>query len=325
VNVSQNKVMNLNEAIEEYVKDGSHISIGGFTTTRNPMAAVYEIIRQKVRNLHMYVHSNGTGVDELIGAGCVAKIEIAYGGNGKFAATCIRFKKAVQDGTIEIEDYSNYQMTLRFLAGSMGVPFLPTRSSLGTDIINKWGFSREMRKNDPKIPDEKMVVLDNPFEDWMDTEKVVLVPAINTDVTILHVQKADRQGTGRIEGLTFADVEQAKSAKHLILTCEELVEPGDLRAAPDQNQIPFINVDAVVHIPNGAYPTACLNYYDYDPVYLNDYAKAARDDELFKEYLEKFVYGVSGQEELIALVGEERIETIKADPHTGYATNMKRN
>ncbi|MBW2637061.1 MAG: CoA transferase subunit A, partial [Deltaproteobacteria bacterium] len=166
MNVSQNKVMNLKEAIKEYVKDGSHISIGGFTTTRNPMAAVYEIIRQKVRNLHMYVHSNGTGVDELIGAGCVAKIEIAYGGNGKFAATCIRFKKAVQDGTIDIEDYSNYQMTLRFLAGAMGVPFLPTRSSLGTDIINKWGFSKEMRKNDPKIPDEKMIVLDNPFEDW---------------------------------------------------------------------------------------------------------------------------------------------------------------
>ncbi|MEA2014835.1 MAG: CoA-transferase [Thermodesulfobacteriota bacterium] len=209
MNVSQNKVMNLKEAIKEYVRDGSHISIGGFTINRNPMAAVYEIIRQKVRNLHMYVHSNGTGVDELIGAGCVSKIEIAYGGNGKFAATCIRFKKAVQEGTIEIEDYSNYQMTLRFLAGSMGLPFLPTRSSLGTDIINKWGFSREMRKNDPKMPNEKLVVMDSPFGGWLDTEKVVLIPAINTDVSILHVQKADRQGTGRIEGLTFADVEQA--------------------------------------------------------------------------------------------------------------------
>lgn len=88
----------------------------------------------------MYVHSNGQGADELICAGCIKKIEIAYGGNGKFAATGIRFRKAVQEGTIEIEDYSNYHMTLRFLARSMGLPFLPTRSPLGTDIINKWGF-----------------------------------------------------------------------------------------------------------------------------------------------------------------------------------------
>ena len=316
--------MRLEEAVREYVQDGSHISIGGFTINRNPMAAVYEIIRQKVRNLHLYVHSNGQGADELIGAGCIEKIEIAYGGNGKFAATGIRFRKAVQEGTIKIEDYSNYQMTLRFLAGSMGLPFLPTRSSLGTDIINKWGFSREMRLNDPKIPNEKLVTLDNPFGDWLDTERVVLVPAINTDVTIIHVQKADRQGTGRIMGLTFADVEQAKSAKRLIMTCEELVETDDLRSTPDQNQIPFINVDAVVHVPSGAYPTACYKYYDYDPVYLNDYARAAHDERLFKEYLDAYVYGVNGQEELIALVGEERIKAIKADPHTGYAVNLKR-
>ncbi len=316
--------MPLHEAVKKYVRDGSHISIGGFTINRNPMAAVYEIIRQKVRNLHLYAHSNGQGADELIGAGCIKKIEIAYGGNGKFASTCIRFRKAVHEGAIEIEDYSNYQMTLRFLAGSMGVPFLPTRSSLGTDIINKWGFSRDMRKDDPKLPNEKLITLDNPFGDWLNTEKVVLVPAINTDITIIHVQKADKQGTGRIDGLTFADVEQAKSAKHLILTCEELVEPGDLRSSPDQNQIPFINVDAVVHVPYGAYPTACYKYYDYDPVYFNDYAHAAHDEELFKEYLKNYVYSVKDQKELITLVGNERIEAIMADFCTGYAANLNR-
>ena len=102
-----------------------------------------EIIRQNKRGLHLYAHSNGQGVDELVGAGCVANLEIAYGGTGKFMSTCLRFKKAIQDQTIKVEDYSNYQMTLRFLAGAMGLPFLPTRSSLGTDIINKWGFPKE--------------------------------------------------------------------------------------------------------------------------------------------------------------------------------------
>ena len=325
MNMKQDKVMTLKDAVREYVKDGSHISIGGFTINRNPMAAVHEIIRQRIRDLHLYAHSNGQGADELIGGGCVSRLDIAYGGNGKYAATCIRFRKAVQEGTIQIEDYSNFQMTLRFMAGAMGVPFLPTVSSLGTDLVNVWGFSKEMREQDPKLPNRKMIVMDNPFGEWMDTPKVVLLPAIQTDVTILHVQKADKQGTGRIQGLTFADVEQAKSAKHLILTCDELVDTAVLRQNPDQNNIPFIHVDAVVPAPYGAYPTACYGYYDYDPAFLWRYARYAKDDNLYREYLEKFVHEVKDHEEFIALNGgQERLDKIKADPITGYAVNLAR-
>ena len=317
--------MTLRDAVREYVKDGSHISIGGFTINRNPMAAVHEIIRQSIRDLHLYAHSNGQGADELIGGGCVSRLDIAYGGNGKYAATCIRFRKAVQEGTIEIEDYSNFQMTLRFMAGAMGVPFLPTVSSLGTDLVNIWGFSKEERERDPKMPNKKMVVMDNPFGGWMDTPKVVLLPAIQTDVTILHVQKADKQGTGRIQGLTFADVEQAKSAKHLILTCDELVDTAVLRQNPDQNNIPFIHVDAVVPAPYGAYPTACYGYYDYDPTFLWRYARYAKDDNLYREYLRKFVHDVKNHGEFIALNGgQEQLDRIKADPVTGYAVNLAR-
>lgn len=322
--ITQDKIMSLKEAIKRFVTDGCHISFGGFTLNRNPMAAVYEIIRQGIKNLHLYAHSNGQAVDELIGAGCVDRIEIAYGGTGRFAPTCICFKRAIQEGSMLFEDYSNYQMTLRFLAGAMGVPFLPTRSSLGTDIIEKWGFSKDVREKDPRIPNEKLKVMDNPFGTWADTPKVVLLPAINTDVTIIHVQKADIQGTLRIKGLTFADVEQAKSAKHLIVTCEDLVEKIELRDDPDQNQIPFFNVDALVHMPNGAYPTACFRYYDYDPVYLNEYREYAKSDELFKEYLDKFVFGVEDHKGLIELIGEDRIRKIKADPRTGYASNLDR-
>ncbi len=321
----KDKVMPLSEAIRKYVKDGSHVSIGGFTINRNPMAAVYEIIRQKVRDLHLYAHSNGQGVDELIGGGCVSRLDIAYGGNGKYAATCIRFRKAVQGGTIRVEDYSNFQMTLRFMAGAMGVPFLPTVSGLGTDLVNVWGFSKEMRRQDPRLPGKKMVVMDNPFDGWLDTRKVVLVPAIRTDVTILHVQQADRQGTGRILGLTFADVEQAKSAEHLILTCEELVETEELRRDPDRNAIPFLHVDAVVPMPYGAYPTACCRYYDYDPAFLRAYAGNAGDERRHKAYLEKMVHGVRDHKEFIAINGgPETMARIKADPHRGYAIDLAR-
>jgi len=324
MDVSKNKILNLKEAIDMYITHGCHISIGGFTINRNPMAAVYEIIRQKIMDLHLYAHSNGQGVDELIGGGCVSRLEIAYSGSGRFAPTCIRFRKAVQECKILVEDYSNYQMTLRFLAGAMGIPFLPTRSSLGTDIIKKWGFSEDIRNKDCKIPNKKLVVLDNPFGNWNKTGKVVLVPAINPDVTIIHVQKCDPQGTLRIEGLTFADIEQAKSAKHLIVTCEELVDSSELRQSPDQNQIPFFCVDAVVHVPFGAYPTACYKYYDYDPVYLSEYANDAKDDNQFSLYLNRLVYGVDDHQCMLDFIGKERLEAIVADSRTGYAVNLER-
>jgi len=322
--INSNKITSLKDAVSKYVKHGCHLSIGGFTINRNPMAAIYEIIRQKVGDIHLYVHSNGQGVDELVGAGCVAGLEIAYGGTGKFMSTCIRFRKAVEEKKIKIEDYSNYQMTLRFLAGSMGIPFLPTRSSLGTDIINKWGFPEEFRQGNPRLPDQKLVVLDNPFGKWADTERVVLVPAINPDVTIIHVQQADFRGNCRIEGLTFADVEQAKAAKVLIITCEELLDDDFLKNNPDRNQIPFIHADAVVHVPFGAYPTACFQYYDYDPVYLKNYTRVAKDDDLYASYLEDMIFKNNAHSDLLDSVGRDRLEKIMADRNRGYAKKLDR-
>ncbi|MCP4450646.1 MAG: hypothetical protein GY809_04240, partial [Planctomycetes bacterium] len=190
-------------------------------------------------------------------------------------------------GAIAIEDYSNFQMTLRFLAGALGVPFLPTRSGMGSDILARWGFSQEARSSNPKMPDKKAVVVDNPFGDWAETAKVVLVPAIQPDVTIIHAQKAATDGTVRINGLPFTDVEQAKAAERVIVTCEELVAPDDLRDNADLNTLPPFCVDAVCHVPHGAYPTACYKYYDYDPVYLKEYAQFAHSDEQYQGYLEQ--------------------------------------
>ena len=324
MNTGEDKVTGLADAIRHYVTDGCHLSIGGFTINRNPMAAVYEIIRQRVRNLHLYAHSNGQGVDELVGAGCVARLEIAYAGSGRFAPTCIRFRKAVETGAIAVEDYSNYQMTLRFLAGAMGVPFLPTRSTLGTDLVQKWGFSAATRESDPRLPDYKMALLDNPFGDWGDARRLALVPAIQPDVTILHVQHADRQGTVRIEGLPFTDIEQAKSARRVIITCEALVAVERLREEPDRNQLPFFCVDAVVPVRMGAYPTACYRHYDYDPVYLNNYRRVAMDDDRYRDYLDEYVLGVKDHRELLARVGADRLSRIQADPRTGYAVGLER-
>ena len=317
------KIITLKEAVETYIQNGSHISFGGFTVNRQPMACAYEMIRQGIKDLHVYVHSGGQTLDILIGAGCIKAVEIAYGANGRFAPTCVRFRKAVEKGEILVEDYTNYQMTLRFQAGAMGIPYLPVKSGMGTDIEKKWGFDAEMRRRNPRLPNRKLIIRDNPFAEEK-KEPVVLVPAINPDVTVIHVQQADVQGTVRISGLTFADVEQARASRHVIVTCEELVEPAVLRAEPDRNQLPFFNVDAVVHVPHGAHPTACYGYYDYDAHHLNQYREKALDDATFSGYLEEYVFSVANHDEYLKKIGKEALERIRAVPPYGYTPSLKR-
>ncbi len=317
----EDKLMSLPEAIRRFVKNGSQVAIGGFTVTRNPMAAVYEIVRQGVKDIHLVCHSNGQALDILIGAGCVKRVEIAYGGNGRYAHTCIRFKKAIQEGTIEFEDYSNYQMSLRFLAGSLGIPFMPTKSGLGTDIVNQEGFSKETRK-ERKVAKKKLVVMDNPFDG--ENDQVLLLPALTPDVTIIHAQYVGDDGTVRIKGLTFADIEQAKAASTLIVTCEEIVPRSFIRLDPDQNSLPSFFVDAIVRVPHGAHPTACFAFYDYDPRHLNLYKKTAVNDALFAQYLKEWVFDVSSHEEYLEKVGVASLLEIEANPVLGYARGLNR-
>ncbi len=315
------KIMGIKEAVETFIKDGSHVAIGGFCPSRNPMAIVYEIIRQGKKDLHLYVHSHGQAFDILIGAGAVKRVEFAYGGNGRFAPTCVRFRKAIERGEIEWEDYTNFQMSLRFLAGSLGIPFIPSKTSLGTDIIAKEGFSKETRK-DPKVANKKLVVMEDPFSETKD--QVVLVPAINPDVAIIHAQYVGEKGTVRIEGLKFTDIEIAMCAEKVIVSCEEIVPEDYLRDNPDLNSIPFFMVDAIVKVPFGAHPTNCFNFYDYDAKHLYMYRAMAEDDNKFKKYLDEWVYGVSSHEEYLEKVGIERLLEIKANPAYGLRPGLER-
>jgi glutaconate CoA-transferase subunit A len=315
------KLMTLEEAVRRFIKDGSQIAIGGFTVTRNPMAIIYEIVRQGIKDIHLVCHSNGQGLDVLIGAGCVKRLEIAYGGNGRYAPTCIRFKKAVQRSEIQFEDYSNNQMSLRFLAGALGIPFIPTKSGLGSDLINMEGFSPEIRK-EKKVAPKKYVVTQNPFNG--EDDRVVLLPALNPDIALMHAQYVGEDGTVRIKGLTFADIEQAKSADTVIVTCEEIVPRSFIRLDPDQNSLPPFFVDAIVRVPYGCHPTGCYAFYDYDPKHLNLYKKVANDDEAFKKYLDEWVYGVKSHEEYLEKVGSTTLLQIKANPILGYAVGLDR-
>lgn len=312
---STTKVMSASEAVKKFVSKGDCISFGGFTVNRNPVALVHEVLRQRIDNLHAVMHSGSQVLDLLIGAGLINLVEIAYGANGRFASTCVRFRKAVEEGIITVEDYTNYQITLRFMAGAMGVPYLPTYSGLGSDIVEKWGFDNELRKSRTTLPDKKLVVSNDPFANQ---NPLVLVPAVNPDVTLLHVHQASADGIARIEGLTFADIEQARASKHVIVSCEDLVPSEELRQEPWRNCFPHTIVDAVVHQPFGSHPTACFLRYDYDATHLNEYNEIAKNDKQFKDYLEKHVFGVDSFDEYLDLIGRDSLEVIRASPDLGY-------
>jgi glutaconate CoA-transferase subunit A len=316
----EEKLMPLDEAVRRFIKDGAQIALGGFTVNRNPMAVAYEIIRQRVHDLHVVCHSHGQALDLLIGAGCVKRLEVAYGANGRFASTCIRFRKAIEGGQIDFEDYSNNQMSLRFLAGALGVPFMPSRSGLGTDVISREGFGPDVRK-EPKVARKKLVVSPNPFNE---EENVVLLPALTPDVALVHAQYVGEDGTVRIKGLTFADIEQAKSAEAVVVTCEEIVPRSFIRLDPDQNSLPPFLIDAIVRAPYGAHPTACRLFYDYDAKHLNMYRGIAGDDEAFKRYLDEWVFGVKDHCGYLDRIGGRDILNIRANPVLGYTRDLDR-
>jgi glutaconate CoA-transferase subunit A len=316
-----NKLVGLAEAAA-LVPDGASISFGGFTTQRHPMAFIYELIRLKRRDLYLFGHSPGGDWDILIGAGCVKRVELAYEADEAFNTIGPRWRLAVQRGEIEWEDYSNFSMVARFTAGAMGIPFMPVRSLLGSDVLARQALSDEQRAADPRTPTKKLHVMESPFNP---DDRVVLVPAIHTEFAVLHVQKASAEGTIRIEGQTFADVQQALCADVVIVTAEEIVAEETLRRQPERNLLPYFVVKQVCRVPFGAHPYAVFNYYDYDPRQLKLYHAEAEDDVAFGQYLERFVYGVKDHTAYLEAVGgAARLESLRADPGYGYRPDLKR-
>ena len=304
------------------IPDGACLSFGGFTTQRHPMALVYELIRLRRRNLYLIGHSPGGDWDTLIGAGCVKRVELAYEADEAFNTVGPRWRRAVERGQIEWEDYSNFAMVSRFAAGAMGIPFMPIRSLLGSDVLQKEAMTPEQRAADPRTPIKKAHVMESPFNPG---QQIVLVPAAHTEFTVLHVQKASPEGTIRIEGQTFADVQQALCADVVIVTAEEIVEDAVLRREPERNPIPFFAVSHVCHVPWGSHPYAVYNYYDYDPRQLKLYHDSAEDEISYIQYLDRFIYGTKSHAEYLEAVGgAARLDSLRADPAFGYRPDLKR-
>ena len=268
-----NKVYSLHDAVAKFVESGDVLALGGFTTNRKPYAAVNEILRQGQGDFVAFAGPGGGDIDMLIGEGRVAAYINCYTANSGYTNVSRRFRAAIEKGQLTYEDYSQDVLMLMLHAASLGLPYLPVRLMQGSGLMKFWGISEEKRKTMAKVPDLKVVEVENPF---VAGQKVVAVPVPQIDTAIIHVQKASPDGTCIIEGDEFHDVDIAVAARKVIVTCDELVSDEFIRRDPTLTRIFGECVSAVVHAPYGAWPSQCYNYYDNDPGALREYDKASK-------------------------------------------------
>ncbi len=291
--VQESKVLTLEEAVCRYVYDGCSIALGAIVS-REPMAVASEIVRQKKKDLTFVNDSSVDPAELLIAAGCIRRVEDAYiwmGGVGP----AHNYRRAVQEGIphyLEIEEYSNYGISLRFMAGAMGVPFLPTKSMLGSDMV----------AHNPRIK-----VIPDPYGG----KPVALVPASRPDVAFIHAQRADAEGNAQIWGMVGNDDNIARAAKAVVITCEEIVPTSEIRKIPNMTAIPSYCVSAVVKVPFCCHPLSVSGYYWLDQPFRRSFSKASKTREGVVAWIDEWVYDLKNHEEYMNKVGMDRLSKLR--------------
>ncbi len=283
------KRMSLSKAVATYVQPGSSIVFSGMGGAQC-VAHTHEIIRQKIGGLTLIGDSPCETGDMLIGAGLVKKAEIAWCGYA-VAGLGYNFRRAVEKGIpqeVELEEYSNYGIGLRLLAGAMGLPFLPTKSFLGSDLMTYNPNIRQM-------------------QDPYTGETVALVPAATPDVALVHCSRADKHGNAQTFGFSANEENAARAAKYTIVTCEKLVDTDIIRQTPNQTIIPGYAVDAVVEVPFACHPWNYPYAYAYDLPFHCDQMKAFRTREGFLEWLDEWCWSVKDWNGYLEKVGYDRL------------------
>lgn len=288
------KRTSLKEAIQQYVRDGSGIAFSGMGGGQC-VAQTYEIIRQGKKDLTFYGDSPCEAGDLLAGTGCIKRMEIAWCSYA-VAGLANNFRRAVEDDIphhVELLDFSNATMGLRFLAGAMGVPFLPTKSLLGSDL-GKYNSSIKIS------------------EDPYTGEKVALVPAAKPDVAIVHVSRADKRGNAQMYGFHSNAENLARAAKRTIVTCEEIVSTDEIRRTSNLTIVPEYCVDAVVELPYACHPWNMPYAYAYDMPFHMPQLSRFKTREGFLEWMDEWCYGLQDHEAYCEKVGWKRLSKLAA-------------
>ncbi|MFH1558876.1 MAG: CoA-transferase [Pseudomonadota bacterium] len=283
------KVVTLEEAAS-FVPDGASVGLGGSTMSRTPMAMIWQLMRARKTGLTCSRSIISTDGDLLFGSGICDHIITSWFAQGILWGLSKVMRHHVENGSANYEEWSHMAVGMRFRAGGMGVPFLPIRSMLGSDVLRIRPEAKE---------------IDCPFTG----EKLLLVPALNPDVALIHVQRCDAYGNAQMDGLQFMDIDLAMAAKRVILTTERIVSNDQIRRAPDQTKIPFFCVDAVVEVPYGSAPHECYGLYEPMMKHMSQYVAQVNKApvEGMREYLEKYVYGPASWNEYLSLIGLEEI------------------
>jgi glutaconate CoA-transferase, subunit A len=293
-----NKLTSMTGAITQYVPDGSSVALGLALEPLIPFAAAHEIIRQERRNLTLIGPISDILFDQLIGAGCVEKIIAAWVGNvSEGLAHC--YRRATEQSIprpIVTEDHSNFTIGLALLAAGLGAPYIPTRSLLGSDIP---------RKN------TTLRTIPSPLDDM----PLLLVPAIQPDVTIIHVQRSDEEGNAHFWGNLGISEQAMLAARNVILVAEEIVPREVIVSDPNRVLGPSFKVRAVVHEPWGAHPSAVQGYSNRDHAFYHEYHQRTRSVESFQAWLDEWVLNVSSRAAYVAKLGEERIGGLGVREH----------
>lgn len=269
---SQDKLTTAADAVRRFLPDDAVIGVGGTNHARTPMALLIEVIRQGRTGLTMVRPLSCFEAELLLATGMAERLMTSWVGIGHGWGLAPVLRALVESGRPAFEEWSHLGIGLRYKAGAMGVPYLPTLSMLGSDIDAQLGLAK----------------VTCPYTGQL----LNAVPSLNPDVALLHVQRADRLGNAQIDGYQLMDADLALAARRVVLTAEEIVTTDELRLDPARTTIPAFAVDAVVHQPMGAYPHECYGHYEADREEFRAYVEAVRADGL--DGARAFAAGLAG-------------------------------
>ena len=286
------KRMTEKEAVEKFVHDGDYFAAGGFGANRIPNSIIHEIVRQGKKDLGFLGHTSTHDFQVLAAGKCFNRCDSAYIVGLEARGLSPNARKYIQSGEVQLTEWSNYALDARLKAAADGVSFGIIRSLLGTDT-----FKMSAAK-----------VIECPFTG----KKYAAVPACWPDVVAIHVHEADIYGNSVIKGISVADLELARAAKHLIISTEKIVPNSVIREDPTRTSIPFYLVDAVVEAPYGSFPGNMAYCYFSDEVHLAQWMKVEKDPEEFAKFLDHYIYSCANFEEYLEKCGGlKRIEELQ--------------
>lgn len=273
--------------VRAFIQDGATVYLAGFSHLI-PFAAGHEIIRQGIQHLTLCRATPDLLYDQMIAAGTADRLVFSYAGNpgvGLLPA----FRWAVEEGRLAIEEYTHAEMIARLEAGAAGLPFWPIRAE-SNDLARLRG----------------RLTVTCPYT----SEVIPVVPALNPDVTLLHVQRADEDGNLYVWGLSGDMKEAALAAKTLVATAEQVVPAGELRHLRDHLLIPGFRVSNVAEVPFGAHPSYATGLYERDTALYQSWTAIARDPAGRREWLDMWVRGVSDHAAYLARWGPEYLSRL---------------